>query len=122
MYGIEQYLVKWAVETLVKKYVNSAASAMDYVKLSGERITVSEIINACETFSMFSERRIVWVRDFKPLESDSARGFSKDEIKELAAYAEKSNDRTILIFFFGRNQAERCIAFGFEKERKSLSF
>lgn len=98
MYGIEQYLVKWAVETLVKKYVNPAASAMDYIRLSGEQAKVSGVIEACETFSMFSERRIVWVRDFKPLESDSARGFAKDEIKELAAYAEKSNDRTILIF------------------------
>ena len=80
MYGVEQYLVKWAVETLVKKYVNPATTSMDYVLLEGEETSCSRIIEAAETFSMFSARRIVWVRNFKPLLSDSARGFSNLQI------------------------------------------
>ena len=98
MYGVEQYLVKWAVETLVRKYVNPATLSMDYVLLEGEETSCSKIIEAAETFSMFSARRIVWVRNFKPLASDSAKGFPKEEIKELAAYIKESNDQTILIF------------------------
>ena len=85
MYGVEQYLVKWAVETLVKKYVNPATTSMDYVLLEGEEASCSRIIEAAETFSMFSARRIVWVRNFKPLLSDSARGFSKEEILQCEA-------------------------------------
>ena len=99
MYGIEQYLVKWAVDTLVKKYVNPATLSMDYVILDEENASCSQVIEACETFSMFSERRVVWVRNFKPLTSDSAKGYSKEEIKELAEYTAGSNDKTILIFF-----------------------
>lgn len=98
MYGVEQYLVKWAVETLVRKYVNPATLSMDYVLLEGEETSCSKIIEAAETFSMFSARRIVWVRNFKPLASDSAKGFPKEEIKELADYIKESNDQTILIF------------------------
>lgn len=98
MYGVEQYLVKWAAETLVKKYVNPAAMSVDYVLLDGEGVSCSQIIEACETFSMFSARRVVWVRDFKPLSGDSPRGYTKDEILELAAYVKESNDNTVLIF------------------------
>ena len=98
MYGVEQYLVKWAVGTLVKKYVNPAALSMDYVVLDEENATCSQVIEACETFSMFSERRVVWVKNFKPLTGDSVRGYAKEEVKGLAEYIAGSNDRTILIF------------------------
>lgn len=98
MYGVEQYLVKWAVETLVKKYVNPATKSMDYVLLDDDHVTCSQVIEAAETFTMFSERRVVWVRNFKPLGSDSPRGYSKDEIRALAEYLENSNESTILIF------------------------
>ncbi|MBR3786410.1 MAG: DNA polymerase III subunit delta [Firmicutes bacterium] len=97
MHGVEQYLVKWAVETLVKKYVNPAVKSMDY-QLLDDDASCSQVIEAAETFTMFSERRVVWVRDFKPLSGDSPRGYSKDEIKELADYLQNSNDSTILIF------------------------
>lgn len=97
MYGVEQYLVKWAVETLVKKYVNPATISMDYVQLD-ENAPCSQVIEVCETFSMFSEKRIVWVRDYKPLGSDSPRGFSREEIKKLADYIAASNQEAILIF------------------------
>jgi len=98
MHGVEQYLVKWAVDTLVKKYVNPATKSMDYVLLDDDHVTCSQIIEAAETFTMFSERRVVWVRNFKPLGSDSPRGYSKDDISALAEYLEHSNDTTILIF------------------------
>lgn len=97
MHGVEQYLVKWAVETLVKKYVNPAVKSMDYVLLDDDA-SCSQVMEAAETFTMFSERRVVWVRDYKPLNSDSPRGYSKDEIKELTEYLSSSNSSTILIF------------------------
>lgn len=98
MYGVEQYLVKWAVETLVKKYVSPAAASMDYVVLDEDGASCDQVIEACETFTMFSQRRVVWVRNFKPLNSDSPRGYTKDGIRELADYISASNDSTILIF------------------------
>ncbi|MGF6375457.1 DNA polymerase-3 subunit delta [Clostridiales Family XIII bacterium PM5-7] len=98
MYGVEQYLVKWAVETLVKKKVNPATVTMDYIVLDEDGVGCREVIEACETFSMFSEKRVVWVKNFKPLTSDSAKGYGKAEIQELQEYLASSNERTILIF------------------------
>lgn len=98
MYGVEQYLVKWAVDTLVKKYVNPATKSMDYIVLDDENSTTDGVIEACETFSMFSEKKVVWVRNFKPLLSDSPRGFTKAGVESLCEYLESSNDGTIVIF------------------------
>lgn len=97
MYGEEQFLVNWAVETLVKKYVNPATKAMDYIKID-EDATCESIIEACETFSMFSEKRVVWVKEFRLLYSDTVKGYSKDQVEMLTDYLESSNDGTILIF------------------------
>jgi len=122
MYGIEQYLVKWAAETLVKKYVNPAALSMDYVRLDGENVSCSQIIEACETFSMFSEKRVVWVRDFKPLNGDSPRGYTKAEIQELADYVKDSNEGTILIFSAEEVKASAILTAALKKAGQVYDF
>lgn len=98
MYGVEQYLIKWAVESLVKKYVNQACTTMDYILLDEDTSTVDEIIEACETFSMFSEKRIVWVRNFKPLTGDNMKGYGKADVERLCEYLEEPNEGTIVVF------------------------
>ena len=97
MYGVEQFLVKWAAETLVKKFVNPSTAAMDFITMD-ENATCSNIIEACETFSMFSERRIVWVKNFKLLGSDNVKGYTSEDIKMLTEYIKNSNESTVLIF------------------------
>lgn len=97
MYGVEQFLVKWAVETLEGKFVNPATKAMDFVVLD-EDVTCDKIIEACETFSMFSEKRIVHVKNFRLLESDNVKGYTENDIELLTDYIRNSNESTILIF------------------------
>lgn len=98
MYGEEQYLIKWAVDTMVKKYVNPASLPMDYVVLDETSVSCGDVIEACETFSMFSEKRIVWVKDFKPLSGDGQKGYGKEETERLIQYVCGSNERTVLVF------------------------
>lgn len=98
MYGVEQYLVKWAVETLTKKYVNPQTKALDFVLLDEEGVSCEAVIEACETFSMFSQKRVVWVKDFKPLTADNPRGYTKEQVQKLADYLSSGNERTIVIF------------------------
>lgn len=121
-YGVEQYLVKWAVETLVKKYVNPATASMDYQILDEEGVTCSQIIEASETFSMFSDRRVVWVKDFKPLNSDTARGYSKDEVQKLTEYLAASNDGTILIFSAETIKASAALPAALKKQGQCYDF
>ncbi len=95
--GREQFFVEWAVGCIVKKYVNPAAKALDFVKLEGESTSVDEILLACETFSMFSEKRVVWVRDFAPLGSARAKGYGEAEEKRLLEFFKEMPESCILI-------------------------
>lgn len=98
MYGQEQYLVKWAVDTLVSKFVNPGALAMDYIVFDDENASASEIITSCETFSMFSEKRVVWVKNYKALSSSGYRGYNENDIGNLVEYVKNVNPGTFLIF------------------------
>lgn len=98
LFGVEEYLIKWAVDSLVKRYLTSGAEVVDFVKLDDDNATVSDIIDACGTFSMFSEKRVVWMRESTLIRSKSPRGYSSDDIKRLIEYLENPNPGTLLIF------------------------
>ena len=99
MTGQEQYLVKWAVDIIKKKYVSPATEAMDYVILDEDGATTGNIIEACQTFSMLSEKRVIWVRDFKPLKSKHlTKGYTENDIEELISYLENPNSGAVVIF------------------------
>ena len=97
-YGKEQYLIDWAVGAIVKKYVNPATAALEFSKLNGPDVTWSEIHNSCETFPMFSERRVVLIHDFPPMSGGKSRNVSENDEKELADYVKQLPETTLLIF------------------------
>lgn len=97
MYGSEEYLTEWAVKCLTDRFINPSASDLDFIRLPADS-SVSDILEAAGTFSMFSERRIVWVRDFLPLLSLNPKGFGLSEKETLNRYISDPNLNTILIF------------------------
>jgi DNA polymerase-3 subunit delta len=99
MSGREQYLVKWAVDMIRKKYVDQATEAMDYAVLDEDAATVENIIETCQTFSMLSEKRVIWVRDFRPLKSKHlGKGYTEESLEELTGYIEDPNEAAMVIF------------------------
>lgn len=98
LYGEEGYLIQWAVETLRKRYVNPACLALDYVRFQDEGEDMGTILDACNTFSMMSERRLVWAQEFSPLRSANARGFTSEALEQAAAYLSEPNPAAILVF------------------------
>ncbi len=98
LYGEEGYLINWAVETLRDRYVNPALRSLDYVKFQDEGEDADMILDACNTFSMMSERRLVWVNEFQPLRSASGKGMGAGPLKKLTEYLEAPNEGTLLVF------------------------
>lgn len=97
MYGAEDYLIEWAVGQLVKRFVGRGAGELDFEKPEADA-AVEDIINACETFSMFSEKRVVWVKDLPALSQDNAKGWGEKQLHKLEEYLDAPNPGTILIF------------------------
>ena len=122
LYGEESYLIDWAVETLVKKYVSQGSSALDYIKFHDEGETAKEIIEACNTFSMMSQRRIIWADGFAPLRSGTAKGFGAEELKVFADYIKEPNPSTILIFSEENPEAKSELVKLLKKECRCYCF
>lgn len=64
--GEETYLVKWALDLLLSKNVESAMRAIDYSYIDGKEATWNDIVNQCETMPMMSTKRVVAVSEFPP--------------------------------------------------------
>lgn len=105
-YGEEGYLIQWAVESLLKKYVNPGCVSLDYVKFQDEGESLSEILDACNTFSMLSERRVVWSNEFAALRSASAKGFTQGDVELMEQYLKEPNPGTLLIFSCSQPEAK----------------
>ena len=63
MYGEEGYLIRWAVGELANLFVDSSSRSVDYL-IADEIENVAELTQACDTFSIFSEKRVIWAKDF----------------------------------------------------------
>ncbi len=96
MYGVEGYLIDWAAGALADKYADKSSMAADFLKLD-EIENVNELIEACDTFSIFSTKRIIWAKDFLPLLKKKPKGYGKDELDRLRTYMAGPNPQTILI-------------------------
>lgn len=97
LYGKEQYLVKWAISAVVKKYVNDEYRVFDFFEIDPEKATASDIIESCETLSLFSERRVVCLPGFAPVSEGKLKNFSEQDEKLLADYMNEIPDTCILI-------------------------
>jgi DNA polymerase-3 subunit delta len=97
LYGKEQYLVKWAVETLSKKYVSDDHRAFDFYEVDHEKATVDAIVENCETLSMFSGKRIVYIPDFTLFSESKHKSIKEADEKLLAEYIKNVPDTCLLI-------------------------
>ncbi len=122
MHGTEDYLIRWAVKSLVKKYVNPAAKSLDFVKLNEEGTSCDMILEACNTFSMFSEKKVVWVKDFPPLVSAAARGYTSVAVEEIIEYLNSPSDGCILIFSSEKLDAKSNLVKALRKAGKVYDF
>ncbi len=98
LHGPEDYLIRWAAQALHGELVQPAAAAMDSVVYSEGDVTVPELIAACETLPLFSERRLVVVEDADFFGGSKRRQYSPREQTDLVEYLRSVPDSTLLVF------------------------
>lgn len=97
LYGREDFLIRWAVDTLVKKYVNESCRDMDFSKLDGTSLTLEQIRNDCETLPFLSDKRVVLINDFKLIEGGKTKGFGDEEERRFSDYIKGIPPHCLLI-------------------------
>lgn len=98
MYGAEDFLIEWAANEIINRYVSPSSRVLDYDKADEEGRTTYDILSSAETMSMLSEKRVVWAKDFPPLIKKTGTGFTDSDLKMIERYTDSPNEGTILIF------------------------
>lgn len=127
-YGAEDFLMNWAVDTIVDDYVDETARDIDLIHLEGEQVTAADIMAQARAYSMFSERRVVVVRNYLPLFRKAADAGAD----ELLSFASQPQDSSVIIFLlesryssdltsYGKKLAKACGSYEFARlERADL--
>lgn len=96
LFGKEFYLIDWAHELLVNTYVNPVVKTMDYSLIDASQATIDDVINACETLPMMSEKKVVSVKftaDKSKIKESALISYMKDipssTLLILCVYSEK---------------------------------
>lgn len=101
-YGEEEYLVKWAMDEVVERFVSASTSQFNCTLYNWDTVTIEEIAEQCETLPMLSEKRIVFVENLKFSKGKEGSGQKAEElidskIAELIKYLEDIPETCILV-------------------------
>ncbi|MDR3242672.1 MAG: DNA polymerase III subunit delta [Clostridiales Family XIII bacterium] len=98
LYGRERFLVDWAQEKLMDRYVPLSFRPVDFVRIDGAAARPEDIISSCETLPAASEKRIVAVDGFPALSGAKPKSFGENGEETLLRYLEELPESCLLIF------------------------
>lgn len=127
-YGAEDFLMDWAMRQVISRYVDEEWRNIDVRYLDGDTVSAGDIMAESRAYSMFSEKRVVAVRNYLPLYRKSADPLA-DELLEFAGSGQTS---AVVVFLlesrfsgditsFGRKLIKACSSYEFSRlERADL--
>ena len=127
-YGAEDYLMNWAVETVINDHVEHENRDLDVRYLDGDKAGAYDIMSEARAYSMFSARRVIIIRNYLPL----YRKTVDVGMDELLGFAGSRLDSATVIFTvesrfseditsFGKKMIKACGAYEFSRlERADL--
>ncbi len=107
-YGAEDYLMDWAAEQVIAKYVDEDSRNLDVRYLDGDSVSAYDIMGEARAYSMFSEKRVVIVKNWLPLYRKS----SDPGADELLAFAAEKQESAVLIFMLEARHLGDITAYG----------
>ncbi|MGI6765789.1 MAG: DNA polymerase III subunit delta [Lentihominibacter sp.] len=111
--GREEYLVDFYSQVLIRKFISEASASLDLVKPDRDNVTAQAIIEALETVSLMSERKVVWLQDFFDDKGRMPEAFDKkeSEVRTLVEYIEqnlnKGREGILLLITYARQNDDR---------------
>ena len=125
-YGAEDFLMEWAVDRIIADHVDEEYRYLDVVRLEGDNVTAADIMSEARAYSMFSDKRVVVVRNYLPLYKSAADIHGE----ELLAFAASPQDQSTVIFVvesrfssdlsaYGKKLARVCSSYEFARLEKA---
>ena len=125
-YGAEDFLMEWAVDSLIDEYVDEGSRFLDVIRLEGDKVTAADIMAEARTYSMFSEKRVVVVRNYLPLYR-SASDVGADDLLDFASSPQEQSKVIFVIesrnsgdlSSYGKKFAKVCSSYEFSRLDKA---
>ena len=124
-YGAEDFLMEWAVESIISEYVDTDSRYLDVIRLEGDNVTAADIMAEARAYSMFSDKRVVIARNYQPL----YRGVPDIHGEELLEFAAAPQEQSVVVFIvdssspelsaYGKKLAKACGAYEFSRLDKA---
>jgi len=121
-YGQERYLIDQFIDKMIHTYVPESYRDFNLVVFDGEKTTVDEIIDACETVPFFNENKIVLVKNTTFFRSKKANLTPGGEDRLLEYFKEPLKSTNL---FFISNQSidkRKKICKDLQKEGRLIEF
>ena len=93
-YGAEDFLMDWAVKQVTDRWVSEDWRNLDVRLIDGDSVSAYEIMGEARAYSMFSDKRVIIVRNYLPLYRKNA----DHGADELLDFASKPQESSVLIF------------------------
>ena len=100
--------MNWAIDQIIDKFVDEAARNLDVQYLEGDTVTAAEIMGAARSFSMFSDKRVVVIKNYLPV----IRRATDVDSEELIDLCNMHFDQAILIFAIESKYEKDITAYG----------
>jgi DNA polymerase-3 subunit delta len=97
LFGKEQFLVRWAANAVIDKYVDPSLRAIDFARLDGAAVDVDSIARHCETLPLGSEKRLVVVDEPPCFAGDDARASARFDENAFLAYVARLPETCALV-------------------------
>ena len=99
LYGAEDFLINWALDTVIASNVEEEYRDLDVRIIDGENTSAYDILSEARAYSMFSPKRVVVVRNYLP----TYKKMTDPGMDELADYAKEimsSADESPVVLVF----------------------
>lgn len=121
LYGQEDLIIRWAMDAAIEQYLPASDRKMGVTEMDGTTSTLSDILAAASSYSMFAERRIVIVRNFLPL-YQSKSGFDAKDQKALFDFIKPLVEQSLLIFRLDSIYEKQMTAFAKKLAKQAGSY
>jgi DNA polymerase-3 subunit delta len=100
-YGSEEYLKKYYMNAIEKSILSDELKSLNKIVFEG-KVEIGKIVDACETFPVFSEKKLVIVKNsalFKPSKGGSKNSKNKNKNEGLVNFLQQIPEYVCLIFY-----------------------
>ncbi len=95
--GEEEYLIKWYVNSLKKKYISAGFEEIDYIEIDAASRSEIDIISSIDSYSMMSEKKVIWIKDSKLLTDADYTKSHKEEVELILTNAKLENPGVMIV-------------------------